>query len=851
MCLPTKGGEAAVVRCLRFGGGPHVLLAVGMLSKMVVIRLDYMIHDLLSIPYDCQGEVTDPLMKHVVCSCEISEVHPTGPHIVSFSWTHQLDGILVSDSLGNLQMWELCTEDSVSSLILLWSIHVEEVQDILSAGVSPRSPCASACSSGEAQATIWWPENEGKAKECGKQSELPVGRQWHVRPEKLRHPCRLRNLEWSPGVLRKDSLESDAEEHVDKTVDREDEIKNADDHPAIMTLDIDGCVRVWVEMLVVHHVSTEDRSPQLDSYFAMTLVVEPPSTKVIKRSPFTEKEPNPHEASPILFSTWAKPMDSILGQLPMMEPSKSPVLWLVNASWISLNGINDDDDRNRAIQLRIYAVRGLAAVVVSSVTGRMSGASTLRTGPKRPQVVLWGEYNWNPGFAFDLKICSALDSLSKLTARVTNGEDFPKLTCFAASFDPSKSNQYCSLHGSGITFVTALSEGSTMSPSSVHQMLQIAKQWHNHTTMPTGELKETLAFQDFVVALDSFGAVTIWSLKGSPSLLRRCSSIALPFESNGKFLMKKLGIGHREMGQDKLSISFEHLIAILWGNTLYVLSAAAVYCDSDCNIDCSLGILATLKLNLKHELVDVVDLNRGMTSFEASVGLVEQSSDSIILRSFRLSRKPTDNSYYLVETEIFESGISKDEYRIVATSSCDLEDNGNGIILCTDNGSIILFRWNITGNREDTENFSFVKIVKSLIDKASHLAVDQKRGFIAIGNEKYMYIIRLERMTGNHPKLVEGCIGTGGLQLTSLTWMDEEVLPCLAAGFSNGSIKLYSPKHHCFDTQWSIIGSLAGYHCGPVHLSYYMGVLVPSFGSNLGLLNREMIYNKCSRDICR
>lgn len=70
----------------------------------------------------------------------------------------------------------------------------------------------------------------------------------------------MKDVEWSSGVLRKEDGAAGQLPDASRLLE---------DHPAIMTVDADGCVRIWVEMMVMMSVGS------CDCYFAMNLVIPP------------------------------------------------------------------------------------------------------------------------------------------------------------------------------------------------------------------------------------------------------------------------------------------------------------------------------------------------------------------------------------------------------------------------------------------------------------------------------------------------------------------------------------------------------------------------------------------------
>ncbi len=399
-----NAGEAVaepVVR-LAFGGGPHVLLAAASAGgRLAALSLEALVAGAFRADAPAAGPGAGPCggeeRVHVAAASLAAGGNGSGD-VLALSWTQQLDGVLVSTACGALTMWAL-RPDAVAgdaphaALRRAWRAQAPEPQDVLSAGVGVGAPSASAAAAGERGASVWWPQvDDDVAAAAAAANGAPAG----ATRERLKHPCRVAALEWCPGVLRRDALAAGA--------GGADEggggAAAAEDHPALMTAGADGGVRLWVEMLVVLHAAAAPappparggasppasprERPQLDSYFAMALVVEPP------RGDFAADGADGAR----LVARWARPAGSVLGRPGARGAGAA--LWLLTAQAPPPDG---DGASGATWTLRLHAVRGLSAVVVASFAGHAGGAGGHAAGGRRAQAVLWGEADWRPGAA--------------------------------------------------------------------------------------------------------------------------------------------------------------------------------------------------------------------------------------------------------------------------------------------------------------------------------------------------------------------------------------------------------------------------------------------------------------------
>lgn len=603
----TNGTEEAVTH-LAFGGGPHVLLAAATRTKLAIFSLEPLMDHVFqadtvagvayeheSRPWELSPAVHNEhyLVGSIDCINGFNS-NSSGPvQILSISWTHQLDGVLVSDTARDLSMWQLkpigggvnsfgnnvkdlavITPSSATcaSLRCAWKTTAPEPQDLLSAGVSIDAPSASAASFGEKNANVWWPEN----------SSSNAGSSVSVRREKLKHTCNIVSLEWCPGVLRKDVFAADisgagavaganinssttSPNKMNTSTTSNSTIPPIEDHPALMTLGADTAVRLWVEMLVVHHApivvqshNTEDKeqqqqapAPTLDSYFAMALVVDAPDAgstlcsstpeksgsrgcSGVISTPGDEKSGGAGALSSCsssngsMIARWVRGSGSMMGR-QQRGTTSSEVLWLVLATKqivkererdyknnvrITEAGVESVKSSTNSINfntshwlVKLYAVRGLSAVVVANVPGSVAGVSSLSGGAgggKKPQAVLWGQHLWSGAVTQqDFNMSSTQNTLSSFSAWMSAEDDFPMVTCFDITActarplplqPPQTLQKQCQpacrvvdITAAGVTYATVLAENPAL-PSSLHQRLDALTRWKACTAACSGTI---------------------------------------------------------------------------------------------------------------------------------------------------------------------------------------------------------------------------------------------------------------------------------------------------------------------------------------------------------------------------
>jgi hypothetical protein len=553
--------------------------------------------------------------------------------IVALDWTQQLDGLLVSTTDRRLTMWALHAiihnnnhhhqssaihdtdpQHPEGSFTLHW--QTEELviddnpqlqQDIISAGVTVDAPSASTSTttgggtaftnsnmptvsttnnnSDRNNVNVWWPQAQTKT----------------AKREKLKHSCGVVNIEWSPGVLRKDVLAKQDEEEEEKSIDvavvhanNKDEnhndedgddidggrdemggggpdVLNNDDHPALLTTGEDGALRIWVETVIVQYdpaaslyggnnkntntnksttikagssssPSPRDSTqitPKMDSYFCMTMVIDPPPPP-----PSIKIESSSSSSNPIAIAVkakWGRWVKALLGR---------PEIPGGDAFWI-LSMVQYDDGGGGGgggVQVRLHVVRGLSAIIVNSFGGNMSTAGA-GSVTRQAKAVEWGHSasslaseaaagaagesgrgnnrgrqnapglvnnNSMTNIEIELKEMVAISRKKQfMSCWITTQDEYPEVNVFASTVDSDKGT----LSMCGIRYATIVETG----PGSLHPTKQLTSlgEWvakgHGHTAAITaiaavqggggGGGREKVPA---VATADASGAVILW-----------------------------------------------------------------------------------------------------------------------------------------------------------------------------------------------------------------------------------------------------------------------------------------------------------------------------------------------------
>ncbi|KAL0048506.1 hypothetical protein WJX82_004799 [Trebouxia sp. C0006] len=320
--------------------------------------------------------------------------------LVALSWTQEGDGLLSADAQGGIIMWKLhTTTDGTQQLTQAWiggSSTVVQPQTILTAGPNILSPSASACP-GSKHVTIWWPEElQQSGDQPAAAAPLPKdaeGSAMVAVAEQLKHPVGVVNAQWSPGSLQHGSSFTGN--------DQDGSPLAANAQPALMTVGYDGMIRIWVEVtlspslgapgspsrLTGPSTPTTPGTPQNlirghqlvgSSQFCMTLVVQPPNGTLIGFQPDS------------LRACWGMPCQEPLG--PANRMAAGSVLWIlamVDGSQQAKAPGSKTGAQGPSDQLLLWAVEGLAGVVINGVPNNVPGTRALNT----PRAVLWGQHD--------------------------------------------------------------------------------------------------------------------------------------------------------------------------------------------------------------------------------------------------------------------------------------------------------------------------------------------------------------------------------------------------------------------------------------------------------------------------
>lgn len=372
--------------------------------------------------------------------------------------------------------------------------------------------------------------------------------------------------------------------------------------------------------------------PTLDSYFAMALVVDTPAGTAAAYTQEERKYQGRKDGR--VIARWVKDTGSMLGRqrrgkassevlwmiiavapsppAPLVVPPSSAVAavgavgggiigggtahnlgvdksesshessLLINVAPISstsqqgvtspplLNNASSSSFQVEKWTVRLYAVRGLTAVVVANLPGSMAGVSSLTSGAggKRPQAVLWGQHEWM-GSRHELlhstytSSSTSSTSISGTTVSTTDSavqsavslfapasfsawmsaeDDFPKITCLdiavrgpllrshampaalgiSGSSGTTNSGYWGDVHSiaaeiaaAGITYATVLAESPT-SPTTLQQRLDALTTWKGHTAAHAWNIAAMAVSPNggIVATLDGAGGASIFDVKG-------------------------------------------------------------------------------------------------------------------------------------------------------------------------------------------------------------------------------------------------------------------------------------------------------------------------------------------------
>ncbi len=489
LALPLRGSAgipASPVRRVVYGGGPKALLMAASDTVVAVFSLESFVYEMVDHLESAVGFLGNGLERHGRYRVCEREVVFGAESVVAVGWTGRWDGVLVSTvcdgaeqpvgskGVAHLRMWAV----GESGMEIIWSTETAGIQRIVQGGVSAFSPCVTA-SGGEVFASVWWYDSgDGRDVQDG-DGDHGGGR---VRREELKHPTVVMNVEWSAGVLRKEDAAAGQ---------LQDGSRPLEDHPAIMTVDAEGCVRIWVEMMVMMSIGS------CDCYFAMNLVIPPG---------------NGAGDQVETKAMWVKPVDHAFQRHSHHVNTQQRILWLIVS---------------RGRMLSLYALRGLAPVVVSSALTSPGGgahpdtpngdASTRSSHqqahpgsrptsaqPKKPQLLLWGQYAWD-GLVGGVN--------TRLSARMLHGDDFPIVDCIETGMDDGGNF----LLSSGVSLVTMLPEDvcSSLQPAiGAQQGIHLKRAWSGFGRLRGYDIVCTLVMRRFVAMLDASGCLDVWRLSG-------------------------------------------------------------------------------------------------------------------------------------------------------------------------------------------------------------------------------------------------------------------------------------------------------------------------------------------------
>jgi WD40 repeat protein len=754
-----------LVHHVAFGGGPEALLLAASGTYLSVFRLDTLLYDMLgsSDPDTFFGNSLDEIERNYqilgMNACEPSGLR----RIIAVSWTNRLDGILVSISGGEsgggaLKMLELRVDSSnidKYSMSTIWEIPTK-TQHIIQAGVSAHSPCLTATGD-EMMANVWWYKGDGS-----------------VLCEELKHPVKVVDVQWSPGILQKELISEEGSP---------DHGAMKEDHPAIMTMDTDGCIRIWVEMMVMMAGNS------CECYFAMNLMI-----------------PRHVLAAQNVRATWVNPVDHAF-QRSHSLPSHHRVLWLV----VSCGDI-----------ILLYALRGLAPVVVSStlISGGSSNsgdgagcspATSLRSHavdrPKKPQFLLWGEYIRESSASYDL-------SNGRLSARMLHGDDFPVVDCVSTGID----EQQRFLLTSGVSFVTAFREEDSsklQSLTGVHRGIHLERAWSGYGRLRGSPVMSNLVMRRFVVSVDETGCLDVWSCTKDRNFLTYYGSLQLDFETNpGDF--KGAVVMNEICG---MPAGYDSVILVKGRWVFHVVIGIA---QKD------VGVLYKFRLH-GESLIHPMKLKNRIVI----IGIEEQNGKVICeLYEYDVGAINQPTAPKRIVLPIFLGG--GEELVLIL----DAEKRHN-IMIGTSSGRLFLVGLDkLLGCA--SEEYPVSGMTSFLIDPFHRLDYDPIHGFFAaIGLDSTVSLYKI--VSGNHWQIVpSGKIRWMEGDLCSIKWMFEEILPCIAIENTAGRISIFALDNASFD-EWT---NIAEFHVSggatSAALSYAKSCLLFSSGTVTGALGSSV-----------
>ena len=228
----------------------------------------------------------------------------------------------------------------------LWKVHADVSHGLLAAGAKPTGPCATLSLDHPQRVIIWWP------------SLNPKTQQHTVSAEVIRHPVRVTSMQWSPdlhdggsfaGAL--SSINPHQEPSSSSSSSNQQNSKGSGSssntsptkaaaagavatakqacHPALMTVGIDGVVRIYVEVVLADLTSGLPTPPPPST--------PGPSTSTSSSSKSPPKHPTsplkPKDATPVPPAAAAAGPSQTLSQFCLTLVIEPPLLGLNPGSW--------------------------------------------------------------------------------------------------------------------------------------------------------------------------------------------------------------------------------------------------------------------------------------------------------------------------------------------------------------------------------------------------------------------------------------------------------------------------------------------------------------------------------------
>ena len=856
----SSGGDTAV-RHVVYGGTSKALLmaasdthvAIFTLETLVFEMIDYLESPavgILSNGFERVGDYWRLGSGRVVEGDERDErgklEFEQHEKIAAVGWTGRGDGVLVSSASNPtgasnasctqsrknwLRMWSVG-----SSLECVWSTETNHIERNVQGGVSVYSPCVTA-TGGDMVASVWWVEIEGKRTS--------------VRREELKHPTIVKSVEWSAGVLRKEA-------RGDEGVPVERPSTTSQDHPAIMTVDVDGCVRIWVEMMVM--ISSD----HCDCYFAMNLVIPPMhATGVASVKGSTS-------------AMWVKPVDHAFQRHPHTKSAQQRILWLLVAC-------------RETKTLSLYALRGLAPVVVSAMLSPTTMASaksgpfsptshSLYGQPKKPQLLLWGQYVWDG-------LCDTRESM-RLSARMLYGDDFPIVDCVATGLDACGNF----LLTSGVSLVTTLREDIEAMHTRLQpvpkQGIHLDKAWSGYGRLRRHGIVSTLVMRQFVILLDAGGCLDVWRLGSRAASVQQESSIstiASPSRSSsasgmsGQDLLTYYGslpLADRFPDTDLADVSmmqvtdlpagYDSVMLVADGGRRVVQVRIALAPDQQ-----DIGVVGSWCLFGRGVIHITKDGREGGSSTSASMQAfcIRDDDGRVVCETYTGFNAPVEENadgFALedgAETDVVLPAplapmsstvlpvVLEDDEAIVHIQDADMQHE---MIIGTSSGRIFIVRLDKLRGRGSMDTStseqaatpgpsskaSSVLVDTFAIDRFRTLDFDPVHGLLAAVralDDKAVALYKIISGDGRWHVVPCGEIHCAAGASTAI-WMIDEILPCLAVGDRYGRVAMHALDNTKVDS-WSIVAAFqGGQEATSVDLSYANSCLVCSLGRSAGIV---------------